>query len=101
MRRCARSDAAVPNPDRPTLDQALLNGALALWANLPEMSQLRYNRDYGLNFNLPGTLTWVYWGNGEQMERKFTDLAAVQQLIENGEAKPQIIDLRYDRPYFR
>jgi cell division septal protein FtsQ len=91
---------AVTNPSRPAVDKLLLDSALSLWANVPEMSQLRYNRDYGLNFNLPGSLTWVYWGNGEEIERKFTNLTAVRQLIESGEAKPQIIDLRFERPYF-
>jgi cell division septal protein FtsQ len=80
---------------------ALLSSALLLLQKAPDITQLRFNRDYGLNFNLPGTLTWVYWGDGQNMDRKLANLAAVEDLIRSGEAMPQVIDVRFDRPYFQ
>jgi cell division protein FtsQ len=96
-----REARAVFSANRPAIMPHVLTGALALWANLPGIEQLRFNHDYGLNFSLPGLLTWVYWGDGQESERKFAQLAAVQQMIERGEARPQIIDLRFERAYFR
>jgi hypothetical protein len=89
----------VTRPDQPAIDPVVLAGALALWTQGPEIAQLRFNRDYGLNFNLPGTTTWVYWGDGRDLEAKFDHLAAVEQLIEQGEATAQIVDVRFERPY--
>jgi cell division septal protein FtsQ len=87
--------------DRPAIDPAVLAGALALRAKLPAITELRYNRDYGLNFHLPGAAAWVYWGDGENLSDKFAYLEAIQQLIDTGKAQPQIIDVRFARPYFR
>lgn len=90
---------AVTQPDQPAMDTSALAGAQALWAALPELGQLRFNRDYGLNFHLPGALTWVYWGDGRNPGRKFAHLAAIQRLIADNEAQPQIVDLRFERVY--
>jgi hypothetical protein len=89
----------VTRPEQPAIDPSVLTGALALWDGGREIPQLRFNRDYGLNFNLTGSSTWVYWGDGRNLEKKFNHLAAVEQLIEQGEATPQIVDVRFDRPY--
>lgn len=88
------------HPDQLGVDPTTVSGALALWTQIPNLEQLRFNSDYGLNFKLPGTLTWVYWGDGARTEEKLSHLAAVQTLIANGEAKPQVIDVRFERAYF-
>jgi cell division protein FtsQ len=85
----------------PVIDRTVLQSALTLLEKFPELTQLRFNRDYGLNFNLPGAATWVYWGDGEKMETKFANLMAVQKLIAAGKENPQLIDVRFDRPYIR
>lgn len=90
---------AVTETNQPMMDAWVLAGAQGLWAALPNLGQLRFNQDYGLNFNLPGALTWVYWGDGRNQEVKLTHLAAVQRLIANNEAQPQIVDLRFERVY--
>jgi hypothetical protein len=79
----------------------VLASALALMQKLPDIPQLRYNGDYGLNFNLPNSLTWVYWGDGQNLDAKFTNLAAAQALIQEGQVTPVLIDVRYERPYIR
>jgi cell division septal protein FtsQ len=91
----------VTQRTRPAVTPELLSSALLLLQRAPDITQLRFNRDYGLNFNLPGTLTWVYWGDGQHMEQKLTNLAAVEELIRSGEARPQVIDVRFERPYFQ
>jgi cell division septal protein FtsQ len=92
---------AVSMAPQPAMEQTILNAALALLQKRPEIEQLRFNRDYGLNFNLPNTLTWVYWGDGRDLEVKFAHLDAALALIQSGQAKPQVIDVRYERPYIR
>lgn len=89
----------VGNAGRLALNPLVLGAARALWQRLPEIGQLRFNHDYGLNFQLPGTLTWVYWGDGANVDSKFAQLEAIKQLIAAGETRAQIIDLRYERPY--
>jgi long-subunit fatty acid transport protein len=79
----------------------VLQSALALARQFPALAQLRFNHDFGLNFNLPGSAAWVYWGDGQQMSKKFANLAAVQQLISSGRENPQLIDVRYAQPYIR
>ena len=85
----------------PAIDPGVLQSALALAKQFPALSQLRFNRDFGLNFNLPGSAVWVYWGDGQQTAKKFANLAAVQQLISGGQETPQLIDVRYSQPYIR
>lgn len=81
------------------IDPKVMQSALALKQQLPEIQQLRFNKDYGLNFRLPSSAAWVYWGDGDNQEMKFANLAAIQSLIKAGKAQPQIIDVRYERPY--
>jgi hypothetical protein len=96
-----REAQAVTQSTRPAMDTDVLASALALLQKLPAIPQLRFNGEYGLNFNLPNSLTWVYWGDGHNLETKFTNLAAAQALIQQGQVSPEIIDVRYERPYIR
>lgn len=81
------------------MDPNILKSALAIKQQLPEIDQMRFNKDYGLNFRLPSSSAWVYWGDGYNTETKFANLAAIQTLIRTGKKQPQIIDVRFDRPY--
>lgn len=94
-----RSAQDVTHPDELFLHPAVLQSAQALWQRLPDLEQLRFNAEIGLNFNLPGTQVWVYWGDGNNFATKLANLEAAQQLITTGEAFPSRIDLRFDRPY--
>jgi cell division septal protein FtsQ len=96
-----RAAQDVTQPNRAAVDPAVLASAQTLLQQLPEIRELRYNGDFGLNFQLPGAAAWVYWGDGERADAKFANLAIAQQLIRQGEVAPQIIDVRYDRPYIR
>ena len=81
------------------IDPNILKSALAIKQHLAEINQLRFDKDFGLNFRLPSSGAWVYWGDGYNLETKFANLSAIQILIQSGKEKPQIIDVRYDRPY--
>jgi cell division septal protein FtsQ len=96
-----RDAQAMAITSQPAMERAILSAALALLKKRPDIEQLRFNRDYGLNFNLPNTLTWVYWGDGHDLESKFAHFDAALALIQSGQAKPQVIDVRYERPYIR
>ena len=56
--------------------------AQGLMARLPTVEQLRYNRQVGLNFQLPGKPYWVYWGDGADVDRKVDDLAASLEMLD-------------------
>lgn len=96
-----QGEAQALDQSQPMVDLTVLQSALTLIEKFPALTQLRFNRDYGLNFNLPGAATWVYWGDGENMETKFANLMAVQKLMAAGKENPQLIDVRFDRPYIR
>lgn len=81
------------------IEPNILQSAVAIKQQLTEIDQLHFNKDYGLNFHLPSSSAWVYWGDGYNMETKFANLAAIQDLIKAGKEKPAIIDVRYERPY--
>ncbi len=83
------------------MDPTVLTSALALAQQFPGLTEVRYNQNYGLNFHAPTNDAWVYWGDGNKMEQKLANLAAVQELIEQGKITPQVIDVRYERPYIR
>ena len=81
------------------IEPNILQSAVAIKQQLTEIDQLHFNKDYGLNFHLPSSSAWVYWGDGYNMETKFANLTAIQALIQAGKEKPAIIDVRYERPY--
>ncbi len=81
------------------IDQNVLKSALLIKQQLPEIAQLSFNKDYGLNFHLPSSSAWVYWGDGISAETKFANLIAIQTLIQTGKQQPQVIDVRFERPY--
>jgi hypothetical protein len=89
-------------PGRSAMDPEVLHSALALLEQVPGLESVRYNEGFGLNFGLPSSEQWVYWGDGYDLSQKLKTLANCKQLIASGEASGQIIDVRYpNRPYIR
>jgi len=97
----AQAARAIDTTDTLRIEPTVLQSALALQQQVPALDKLRFNQDYGLNFHLRAGNAWVYWGDGYRMAQKFANLAAVQTLIETGQAQPELIDIRFDRPYIR
>ena len=94
--REARTPGAV---DR--ISTGLLNTALRLQADIG-LNEFRFNASTGLNFGLPDTQTWVYWGDGTAFEAKQLALSAAANEIQNNPNKARTLSLiAPNRPYFR
>lgn len=84
------------------IDANVLLAAESLSRLFPDIQYLNYHEGIGLNFALPHSDYWIYWGDGQNIETKITNLQAAQRILEQGNTTAQIIDLRYlQRPYFR
>ncbi|MBX2997248.1 MAG: FtsQ-type POTRA domain-containing protein [Caldilineaceae bacterium] len=84
------------------LQGELLQAALTLSSRLPGLDTLRYNRTHGLNFAVPGTNTWIYWGDGRRFEEKWLALeSALPDINRNGAANQTFSVIAPNRPYFR
>ena len=83
------------------IDPAVLQSAQALANRMPGITALRYNAIVGLNFQLPGTEYWVYWGDDAEVEKKLNNLAAAETLLRTGRAEGTVIDVRFERPYIK
>ena len=84
------------------LDPDVLDSALALMSEMPGLTSVRYNQGVGLNFALPNTDYWVYWGDGHDLSQKLENLALSRRLLDSGEYDGQIVDVRYkDHPIIR
>lgn len=84
------------------VDPNVLASAQKLLTQFPALHQMRYNKGVGLNFSLPNGQTWIYWGDGTEMEKKLTKLAAALQVSAREGATAQLIDLRFpDQAYYR
>ena len=83
------------------IDPAVLQSAQALANRMPGITALRYNAIVGLNFQLPGTEYWVYWGDDAEVEKKLNNLAAAETLLRKGRAEGTVIDVRFERPYIK
>lgn len=79
------------------IDTDILQSALALTTYLPAVNQIYFNQGYGLNFHLPDSSTWVYWGDGLNMERKYTNIAAIQRHLRTEGTQPNIVDVRFEK----
>ena len=89
-------------PGVSAIDSEVLHSGLALLAQFPGLGSVRFNEGFGLNFGLPGSEHWVYWGDGYDLETKMENLRAGEQLIASGQVEGQIIDVRYlERPFVR
>ncbi|MCE7980983.1 MAG: hypothetical protein DYG89_07300 [Caldilinea sp. CFX5] len=83
------------------IDPGVLQSALALTTYLPDVEQIYFNAGYGLNFHLPNTGTWVYWGDGVDMEKKYTNLIGIERHLRTEGTQPKIIDVRFDKPILK
>ncbi len=97
-----QSDAkAWADPSGAKIDPGVLQSALALTTYLPDVEQIYYNAGYGLNFHLPNTGTWVYWGDGVDMAKKYTNLVGIERHLRTEGTQPKIIDVRFDKPILK
>lgn len=88
--------AARPGSKRGTaVDTNIVASALALMANVPGVTEVRYSPEVGLHFGLPGTTLYVYWGDGEHFQAKLDRLTMGRQLAATGGQKGHIIDVRF------
>ncbi len=85
------------------VDPDVLASALALMDRLPGLKdEIRYNRNFGLNFPLPDQEIWVYWGDGQDTSAKLENLKAAEALLPELEEPATLIDVRFKhRPYLR
>lgn len=77
------------------VDTNIVASALALMANVPGVTEVRYSPDVGLHFGLPGTTLYVHWGDGEHVDEKLEMLKLGRQLAATGELNGQILDVRF------
>lgn len=94
--REARTPGAVEQ-----ISSAMLNTALRLQQETG-LNEFRFNSSTGLNFGLPDTQTWVYWGDGTEFEAKqFALQAAKSEIWANREKVRTLSLITPNRPYFR
>jgi len=93
-------EARVPGrSDR--ISPELLAAAFHLQEKLG-LDEFWYNSSTGLNFSLPATNTWVYWGDGSEFEAKQLALNAAKSEIERNPDEARTLSLiAPNRPYFR
>ncbi len=77
------------------IDTSVVASALALMANVPGVTEVRYSPDVGLHFGLPGTTLYVHWGDGEHLTEKLALLRSGRQSAAVGELDGKILDVRF------
>ncbi len=98
-----RHEAAVPGSTLGTqVDTQVVGSALALIGQMSGLIEVRFSQQFGLNFALPGTGLWVYWGDGSQTEDKLEAIAIGRQYVATGQLSTQVLDVRIpDRPFVK
>lgn len=96
-----REASAWDDPARQRIDPAVLRSALALLEQVPTIDNLYFNSGYGLNFHMPGSDTWVYWGDGNNADQKYRNLLAIQQDLRAQQEVATVVDIRFDKPVIR
>jgi len=88
-------DAAVPGtPIGSAIETDIVASALALIGQVSGVTEVRYNDEVGLNFSLPGSPLWVYWGDGSLAQEKLEAIELGRRLLAMGEAGKSILDVR-------
>lgn len=83
------------------MDPTIVQSTFALLEQFPGLTEVGYSTEVGLNFGLPGSALWVYWGDGEHIAEKLSNLQAGQRLIADGQRK-SIVDVRFPgQPFIR
>ena len=92
----------VTAPEATQIQQGVLDASLTLTQRIFGLSTVNYDNELGLNFALPNTGYFVYWGDDRNFDKKMTNLEAAQRLLSSGQAIGNVIDLRTaDRPVIR
>ncbi len=89
------------DPAQINIDPATLHSTLAVATYMPTIDQIYFNKGYGLNFHLPDSNVWVYWGDGQNMERKYTNIVAIERHLRTAATQPNIIDVRFEKPVLK
>jgi cell division protein FtsQ len=90
-----RMDAAAPGSVLGTaVDTEIVASALALVSQVSGVTEVQYSPEVGLNFGLPGTQLWVYWGDGEQVESKLKAIALGRRLHSDDKSSGAVLDVR-------
>ena len=88
----AERHAGVADRSRTALNPQVLRSTLTLLERIPGLENVRYNEGIGLNFGLPGSDYWIYWGDGERIDDKLAYLEIGQELLESRTAFGQVIE---------
>lgn len=84
------------------VNRALVEVARSLAQRLPGLTELQYSPSQGLNFGLPGSKAWVYWGNERHFEEKWQALTALRsQLAASPDENLLLNVVAPDRPTLR
>ena len=84
------------------IQQKILDVTLTLVQRIFGLSSVNYNNELGINFALPSTDYFVYWGDVQDFEKKMANLDAAKRLLLSGQTYGKVIDLRTaDRPVIR
>ena len=83
------------------IDVGVLQSAQTLLTYMPAVDQIYFNQGVGLNFHLPDSGAWVYWGDGLKMDQKYTSIVAIQRQLRTAGTQPKIIDVRFEKPILK
>lgn len=83
------------------IDGDVLQSAQTLLSYMPAVDQIYFNKGVGLNFHLPDSGAWVYWGDGLNMDKKYTNIVAIQRQLRSAGSQPKIIDVRFEKPILK
>jgi hypothetical protein len=95
--------AAVPgSPIGSAVETDIVASALALIEKVSGVRDVRYNSEVGLNFSLPNSSLWVYWGDGSRAEEKLAAIDMGRRLANMGDTGKPVLDVRNpDKPTLR
>lgn len=84
------------------IDSRILASALSLTGRLSGVNEFWYNSGYGLNFSLPSTQAWIYWGDGRKFEQKWAALQASLPELESAGGNHLTLNISApNRPFIR
>jgi len=82
------------------LDPAAVQSALQLKSLLPELTEVQYSSEIGISFR--NRHNWlIYLGTGGDMAEKVAIMRALTSHLLAENIQPELIDLRYKRPYYK